>query len=99
MFPITVALILANSVAAVTPPDVTSGPIKMTASQIREYNSHLSRDHPNYIRCVQIEEIGSLVRKRSVCRTNQQWTVADDAGNREARDISDAMRSKATPGN
>ena len=50
MFPITVALILANSVAAVTPPDVTSGPIKMTASQIREYNSHLSRDHPNYIR-------------------------------------------------
>ena len=98
MFASLIAVILASSASAVTPPELISGPIKMTGSQIREYNSHLDHKHPNYIRCVSVEATGSLVRKRSVCRTNQQWTTADDAGNREARDISDAMRSKATAG-
>lgn len=93
-----IAMILASSAAAATPPELTSGPIKMTAAEIREYNSHLDRNHPNYIRCARVEETGSLVRKRSVCRTNQQWTTADDAGNRESRDIIEAVRTKATAG-
>ena len=98
MLAATIAMILANSAAAATELELTSGPITMTGSQIREYNSHLDRDHPNYIRCTRVEETGSLVRKRAVCRTNQQWAIADEAGNREARDISETMRSKATAG-
>ena len=98
MLAATIAMILANSSSAAASLELTSGPIKMTGSQIREYNSHLDRDHPNYIRCVRVEETGSLVRKRPVCKTNQQWGDVDEAGNREARDIADAMRSKATAG-
>ena len=93
-----IAVILASSGAVVAQPELTAGQIKMTASQIREYNSHLDRHHPNYIRCVRVEDTGSLVRKRSVCRTNQQWATADEAGNREGRDIAEAMRSKAASG-
>lgn len=98
MLAATIAMILANSAAAATELELTSGSTTMTGSQIREYNSHLDRDHPNYIRCVRVEETGSLVRKRPVCRTNQQWAAADEAGNREGRDIADAMRAKATAG-
>lgn len=98
MFAATVAMILASSAPVLTELETISGPIKMTASEIREYNSHLDRNHPNYIRCTRVEDTGSLVRKRSVCRTNQQWTTADDTGNREARDIIEAARSKATAG-
>ena len=98
MLAATIAMILANAATAATQLELTAGSTKMTASQIREYNSHLGRDHPNYIRCVRVEETGSLVRKRSVCRTNQQWADADEAGNLEGRDITDAMHSKASSG-
>lgn len=98
MLAATIAMLLANSAAVATDLQLTSGPIRMTASQIREYNSHLNPDHPNYIRCVRVEDTGSLVRKRPVCRTNQQWAIADEAGNREGRDIAEAMRSKAASG-
>lgn len=77
---------------AASPAAVTTGPTKMTAAEIRAYNADLSRDHPNYIRCERVGETGSLVRKRSVCRTNEEWGRVDDAGNREAREATEGLQ-------
>jgi hypothetical protein len=100
MFATAIALLLSSGTTAAAPaPELISGPIKMTASEIRAYNAKLPRDHPNYIRCTKVEATGSLVKKNASCRTNQQWAAADEAGNREARDIADRMSGKATPGN
>ena len=73
-------------------------PKKMSQAQIRAHNAKVPRDHPWYIRCVRREEIGSLVNRNFSCRTNQQWNMADEAGNRESREIADTMRSKAASG-
>lgn len=77
---------------ATSPAAATTGPTKMTAGEIRAYNANLSRDHPNYIRCERVGETGSLVRKRSVCRTNEEWSRVDDAGNREAREATEGLQ-------
>ena len=74
-------------------------PKKMSQAEIRAHNAKLPRDHPYYIRCVRTAEIGSLVKRTFSCRTNQQWPAAEEAGNREARDINDRMSSKAWPTN
>lgn len=70
-------------------------PKKMSQAEIRAHNSKLPRDHPYYIRCVRREEIGSLVKRNFSCRTNRQWTTAEDSANAEARAIADEMASKA----
>ena len=77
---------------AVTEPN----PKKMSQSAIRAHNAELSRDHPYFIRCVKSEEIGSLIKRKLSCRTNQQWSAAENAANDEARDIADEMRSKGS---
>lgn len=77
---------------AASPAAATAGPTKMTAGEIRAYNASLSRDHPNFIRCERVGETGSLVRKRSVCRTNEEWSRVDDAGNREAREATEGLQ-------
>lgn len=69
-------------------------PKKMSQSAIRAHNAELPRDHPYYIRCVKSEETGSLVKRNFSCRTNQQWTAAENAANDEARAIADEMSSK-----
>jgi hypothetical protein len=69
-------------------------PKKMSQSAIRAHNAELPRDHPYYIRCVKSEETGSLVKRNFSCRTNQQWSAAEDAANAEARAIADEMSSK-----
>lgn len=79
------------ALADMTEPD----PKKMSQSEIRAHNAKLPRDHPFYIRCVKREEIGSLVKRNVSCRTNRQWTAAEDSANTEARAIGDAMASKS----
>lgn len=79
------------ALAEMTEPD----PKKMSQSEIRAHNAKLPRDHPYFIRCVKREDIGSLVKRNFSCRTNQQWTAAENAGNDEARAIADEMASKA----
>jgi hypothetical protein len=69
-------------------------PKKMSRAEINAHNARLTRDHPYHIRCVKAENTGSLVKRRQSCRTNAQWAAADEAGNREARDIADRMSSK-----
>jgi hypothetical protein len=71
-------------------------PKTMDKKQIREFNSKLPRNHPYYIRCVASDEVGSLVKKSYSCRTNQQWRLADEKGNQNARDTMDQMAGKAT---
>lgn len=83
----------ASAVAAdVAEPD----PKAMKPSEIRAFNAKLSKTHPYYIRCVRQPETGSLVALKVSCRTNEQWAAAAESGNREARDVADAMRSKGT---
>lgn len=84
-------LTLANA-PAIAEPELTSGPIKMTASEIRAYNATLPRDHPNYIRCAKVEETGSLVRRKTTCRTNAEWRRVEDGGNTEAREAVEGLQ-------
>ena len=88
----------ATTVAAVaTRGEAVDGPVAMTAAEIRTYNADLDRAHPAYIRCVRTLETGSLVKKRSTCRTNAEWTRTDEVGNDDARDIvEDINRSGST---
>lgn len=72
-------------------------PKRMTQAEIRDHNAKLTPDHPYYIDCRRSTATGSLVRRNLSCRTNQQWTASDDAGNREARTVVEGMASKAWP--
>jgi hypothetical protein len=100
-------LLLLAAAAAATPAPTSAptveviepNPKKMSGIEIREHNAKLARNHPFFIRCVKAEETGSLVKRKASCRTNKQWTAADEAGNREARDIADEMSSKAGKSN
>ena len=68
---------------------VTKGPTAMTRSEIRAYNAQLPPGHPASIRCVNDEETGSLVRKKTKCRTLAEWRRVEDVANGDARDIID----------
>ena len=87
-----IALTLAGSAATATQPELLAGPIKMSVREIRAYNATLPSDHPNFIRCKKAEETGSLVKKKGMCRTNQEWTRIDNAGNREAREAVEGLQ-------
>lgn len=81
-----------TDLASLTEPD----PKSMSQKEIRAFNAQLPRGHPFYIRCVKSEETGSIAKKSYSCRTNQQWKLAHDTGNQNARDTVEAMTSKAT---
>lgn len=92
-----ILLIASDGAAQIDPATVAEpNPKGMSQKEIREFNSKISRDHPFYIRCVKSDEIGSLARKTYSCRTNQQWKLANETGNQNARDTVEAMTSKAT---
>jgi hypothetical protein len=90
-------LVSSPSAAAVNadraPPE--HSPSEMTSAEIREFNQGLAASHPQYIKCRKIEEIGSLVKKARVCRTNEQWKQSWTRGNQNSRETMDAMTSKA----
>ena len=90
-------LILAMAQAAgAEAPAVSTGPHEMTRSQIRAYNSRLSREDPAYIRCKTEEETGSLVRAHSTCRTNAEWRRVEDQNNADARDMVDRVNTSGS---
>lgn len=76
-----------------TPP--TQPPSEMTNAEIKAYNEGLAMTHPYYIKCRKIDQVGSLVKKARVCRTNEQWKESWVKGNQNSRDVADAMTSKA----
>lgn len=98
---LTAALALLTAAAPVASPadPVEPNPKQMSQAEIRAHNAKVARSHPFYIRCERSEAPGSLVKRNLSCRTNRQWTLAAEAGNREARDVADAMRSKAVTSN
>lgn len=79
---------------------VEPNPKVMSQREIKAFNATLpSKSHPFYIRCVSSLEIGSLAKRLYSCRTNRQWDLSDQAGNRNARETIEAMQSKATDSN
>jgi hypothetical protein len=80
--------------AAVEEPD----PKAMSRAEISAFNAKLPRTHPYYIRCLRLEETGSLVKKTYSCRTNEQWGRAERVGNQNARDTVEAMQAKNVSG-
>lgn len=74
---------------------VEPNPKVMNQREIRAWNAKLVKTHPFYIRCVTSTEIGSLAKRLYSCRTNRQWTLSDDTGNRNARETYEAMQGKA----
>lgn len=63
----------------------------MTPTEIRAHNEKLSSKDATYIRCRKDLQIGSLVKKSRVCKTNAQWATSWKDGNQNARDTQDAM--------
>lgn len=72
----------------------------MSRAEIRAHNAQLAKSDPFYIRCERQEEIGSLVARKTVCRTNRQWAALDKATEGQIRGIADDVRSRsASSGN
>lgn len=91
-------LMIAAEVSANAPlpqPLVEPNPKTMTQREIKAFNASIPKDHPFHIRCVSSVEIGTLAKMNYSCRTNRQWALADDAGNRNARETFEAMQGKA----
>ena len=93
------SLILAGATIPVVETQLVEGPIKMKASEVRAYNAKLAPDHPNYIRCKRTLDTGSLVKKTTVCRTNQEWTRVEARINAETREVVEAYQKGFTKGN
>ena len=53
----------------------------------RDPKPTIDKRAPDYVRCKSLAETGSLITKKNICRTNAEWTKANEAGNAEARDI------------
>lgn len=81
-----------------TGPKPLTGPIKMKASQIREYNKDLAKDHPAYIRCEVRTVTGSLAVQKKTCRTNKEWARIQLEGNDAAREMLDSTIRGSTNG-
>jgi len=92
-------LVAAQAAAPVAADVAEPNPKAMSQSEIRAFNAKLARTHPYYIRCVKTEDIGSLVKRRLSCRTNEQWAKADKIGNISARETVEAMQSRGTNNN
>ncbi len=84
------ALLAATATSVPVPSDIPEpNPSQMSRVQIREHNAKLPKDHPYFIRCVRSSEVGSLVARRQICRTNQSWAEHDRVGETQARQFGD----------
>ncbi|WP_194954841.1 hypothetical protein [Sphingopyxis solisilvae] len=93
---IAAALIVAPAALAAeesAPPPKT--PSAMTPTEINAHNAGLAPSDPNFIKCRKTVEIGSLVKKNRVCRTNAKWKEVIANSSQNARDTTEAMTSKA----
>ncbi len=79
----------------VSEPDVRS----MSPRDIKAFNATVPSKHPYHIRCTREVDVGSLIRGATTCKTNQQWSKAEQVGNDGVREMSDRMTSKAENGN
>ena len=100
MLTLTFVIALSQAAAGVAPAGavITKGSAIMTASEIRAYNVNFKRDDPQYIRCERSLVTGSLVKKHTSCRTNAEWQLKNDLGNKEARDFVDDAKMGGSRG-
>jgi hypothetical protein len=70
-------------------------PSAMTPTEIAAHNAALAPTDPDFIKCRKTLEIGSLVKKNRVCRTNAKWKEVVANSSQNARDTAEAMTSKA----
>ena len=93
-----IALALSQGATAAQPADIMSEQrvAVMTRTEIRDYNARLERAHPAYIRCDRRLETGSLVKKVTTCRTNEEWRRVETIGSDEARDIVDRVNASGS---
>ena len=85
------ALLLASIPLQAQAADSAKPASKMSPGEIAEYNKGLESTDPAYIKCRRIEETGSLIGKKRVCRTNAQWVAMANSANRETRDMIEGM--------
>ena len=88
-----IALAQATAATPAVADGSVDGPVLMSMAQIRAYNAKLDRDDPAYVRCMRSEDTGSLVRKRTSCRTNAEWRRVQEIGNDDARNTVDYMQT------
>lgn len=81
--------------ATLAEPDVQ----RMSPKEIKAFNQTVPANHPYHIRCRSELEIGSLVKRITACKTNQQRAKSDQIANDDARDIGDKMASKFSNSN
>lgn len=89
------ALLFAVPAHADDPEAQSDGPVRMTPSQIADYNAALQPSDPAFIKCVRTEGPGSLVKRR-VCRTNGDWEARAATANQDARDIVERINSSGS---
>src|SRR3712207_4471367 len=63
----------------------------MTPTEIKAHNEKLTSKDASYVRCRKDVQIGSLMKKLRVCKTNAEWATSFKNGNQNARDTQDAM--------
>ena len=56
-----------------------------------------SRYAPDAVRCRSVSEIGSLVKKQRICKTNAEWTRSREQQQRDADDLITRSRSGMNP--
>jgi hypothetical protein len=71
-------------------------PSAMTPTEIAAHNAALAPTDPDFIKCRKTLEIGSLVKKNRVCRTNAKWKEVIENSSQNARATVEAMGSKAS---
>lgn len=69
----------------------SDGTVRMTPTQIADYNSALTPTDPGFIKCVRTENPGSMVKRR-ICRTNADWNDRAANASDEARAIVDSVQ-------
>ncbi len=57
----------------------------------------LDKRDPNAVRCRSISEIGSLVKKHRICKTNAEWNRSREQQQRDADDFITRNRSGMNP--
>lgn len=96
---VTLTLLFAAAAASAqtgAPPSPSSqAPVKMTPTQIAAYNSELFPSDPAFIKCVRMENPGSMVKRR-VCRTKGDWDQRAEAASAEARAIVDRIQTQGS---
>ena len=94
-----ISVILGLAATAAELPRSADGQVAMSRAEIRAYNAKLARSDPAYIRCQRSLDTGSLVKKTTRCRTNEEWRRVEQTANDDVRYTMDRnVTSQSTAG-